>query len=99
MAQHTPGPWFVVPYGDHSDYVVCSDTKGDFRICFMATPGTQSTWHGIFANARLIATAPQLLEALENLTANLEHAFPALANLEPLKSARAAIAKAKGSAQ
>lgn len=48
------------------------------------------------ADAHLIAAAPELLEALENLTANLDHAFPALANLGPLKSARAAIAKARG---
>lgn len=49
--------------------------------------------------AQKMAAAPDLLEALENLTANLDHAFPALANLGPLKSARAAIAKAEGAAQ
>lgn len=63
----TTGPWFVVPYGDGDNLVICSDQGGEWRICFMATHGgTDSVWRRIQANARLIAAAPELLEALNH---------------------------------
>lgn len=65
-AQHTPGPWFVVPYGDGDSLVVCSDKGGEWRICFMATHGgTESVWQAIQANAALIASAPDMKDMLE----------------------------------
>ena len=48
------------------------------------------------ARARLISAAPDLFEALSNLTANVETAWPALSHLGPLVAARAALAKATG---
>lgn len=59
-AQHTPGPWSVVPYGD-GDSLAVHDARGDWRVCFMATPGDSGDMAGIEANARLIAAAPELL--------------------------------------
>jgi hypothetical protein len=68
-AVHTPGPWFVVPYGDGDSLVICPDQGGEWRICFMATHGgTPSVWQAIQANARLIAAAPELVEALSELS-------------------------------
>ena len=48
------------------------------------------------ANARLIASAPDLLEALQNLTDNIVIAFPALEMLGSITAARTAISKATG---
>lgn len=63
---HTPGPWMVAEnlYGNTASYEVYTHTesksgKGGYtRIC-QITPKDQK------ANARLIAAAPELLEALE----------------------------------
>lgn len=63
-ATHTPGPWEVVPYGD-GDSLVIHDARGDWRVCFMATPGESGDMRGIRANARLIASAPDLLAACQ----------------------------------
>lgn len=63
---YTSGPWHVVPYGDGDSLVICSDEAGDWRIAFMATMiGPEEIDGPIRANARLIAAAPELLEALE----------------------------------
>ena len=64
---HTPGPWMVAEnlFGNTASYEVYTHTesksgKGGYtRIC-QITPKDQK------ANARLIAAAPELLEALEN---------------------------------
>ncbi|GHC61264.1 hypothetical protein [Limoniibacter endophyticus] len=86
----TPGPWYadrkgqVGPRSDADDQsngmiVPIADVYGDNR----------------HDDARLFAAAPELLEALEILTANVENAWPSLSNLGPLVNARAAIGKAK----
>ena len=70
--EYTPGPWQIVPYGDGDSLVICAP-NADWRICFMATPGeSPHAWQRIKANARLIAAAPELLEALECVTDSLE---------------------------
>lgn len=69
---HTAGPWHIVPYGDGDSLVICLDEAGDKRVAFMAVPGQRDqqerrkTWKRIKANARLIAAAPELLEALKD---------------------------------
>lgn len=63
---YTPGPWHVVPYGDGNALVICTEPDGNWRICFLATPGDSSgAWETIKADARLIAAAPDLVEALD----------------------------------
>lgn len=66
-AKFTPGPWSIVPYGDGSSLVIHSDE--DNRVCFMATASSDrpSSHASIRANARLIAAAPDLLEALQGM--------------------------------
>ena len=90
MSKHTPGPW---KYGAE-----LSSRTGEWLISFDA--GNRGRGIGIAetrpgsgqeeANARLIAAAPELLEALEELLAEtrINGAFA--------DKARAAIAKARG---
>jgi hypothetical protein len=81
--QHTPGPWTIADKTDIRD--------GDGLIARVAT-----AWAGngiINANARLIAAAPELLEALEKMLGDFS-TYGAL-EVEAAK-ARAAIAKARG---
>jgi hypothetical protein len=68
MSEHTPGPWHVVPYGDGNALVICTEPDGNWRICFLATPGdSYGAWETIKADARLIAAAPEMFEALTKL--------------------------------
>ena len=105
-AQHTPGPWCIVPYGD-GDSLVIHDARGDWRVCFMATPGTSSDgMRQIEANARLIAAAPQLLDALKTLaevatSAGQHHLYyaPSRDFVAAIDAARAAIAAATSNPQ
>jgi len=77
MAQHTPGPWTIVPYGDGDSLVIHAD-ESEWRICFMATPGqSPGAMDRIEANARLVAAAPDMLEALKD-------ALQMIAGLTPL---------------
>ena len=106
--EHTPGPWLYRPK-EYDDWgIVRASERCEFGfqrvICkanYVASP-EELTQHRVDgtdpaeANARLIAAAPELLEALENLTDNITAAFPSMENLGPIITARAAIAKAKG---
>ena len=67
-AGHTPGPWFAVGYPVEIE----SETVAD--ICttnahLFGQPGLHDDARAM-ANARLIAAAPNLLAALENLLAD-----------------------------
>lgn len=105
--KHTPGPWYTDAIGriwrrNPSDlYEYGGGVAGDKPVA--------TVWKGwvnegevgfpLDANARLIAAAPELLEALSCLTA-VVGLTPIKGNLEALQEAydmaRAAIAKAKG---
>jgi len=79
MDNHTPGPWFVEAQNVHSGgRVIC---RTDWNIRDQVDD----------ANARLIAAAPELLEALEALMAHEPDHSDTL-----WENALAAIAKAKG---
>ena len=59
----TPGPWVVVPYGDGNALVICTEPDGNWRICFLATPGdSYGAWETIKADARLIAASPTMYD-------------------------------------
>ena len=93
-AKHTPGPW-TVPANGH----VIAPKPYSVVIAFM--PESSDSIQGmdvIDANARLIAAAPDLLQALQGLVSSCELN---LDELEPdthamLDCARAALAKATG---
>jgi hypothetical protein len=82
-AKHTPGPWQSCNY-DGRCRVILGD---DLRIAVVLGDHDESA-----ANARLIAAAPDLLEALELwLSAADIHTFD-----DAKAKARATIARAKG---
>lgn len=66
MSKHTKGPWLQVADRDEIIIYANSGPKGDDPICF--TSDSRSV-EEIQANARLIAAAPELLEALEDVLA------------------------------
>ena len=79
-AQHTPGPWHV--NGERSIWA-----KNDRVAKMDQADGGGET----LANARLIATAPELLKELDNLVRFLSES-----NDVDLAAARAVINKARG---
>lgn len=73
LERAAPRPWRIVRYGD-GDSLVIHDARGDFRVCFMATPGdSAASWETIKANARLIVSA---VNALATSTAPSEPTQP-----------------------
>jgi hypothetical protein len=99
-AQHTPGPWFAVqPKHANGWWVVSTDPEG--------CDGVDDSGDGGFeeANARLIAAAPEMLEALKECA---EYLGPPEVTQYPnvqasvvnalIRNVRAAIAKATGGA-
>jgi len=100
-AQHTPGPWVQhpsYPWIIKTDYRPIADVEDGLTVCntaghensgFFPTPGEGR------ANARLIAAAPELLAALQNL-ADRVYAEGSAYCAEEVEEARAAIAKATG---
>ena len=92
-SKHTPAPWFIDsswgPTDSHPDWraiVSCFD-DGCHRMSVSGHIGE--------ANARLIAAAPDLLEALELAVEVIEATGPA-AYHDAERQIRAAITKAKG---
>ncbi|MDQ3040040.1 MAG: hypothetical protein M3R16_09630 [Pseudomonadota bacterium] len=103
MSAHTPGPWILAPDERHCEIeITATSRKG--RVCIgkvetgFSEPFESEQW----ANARLIAAAPDLLEALNGLlgAASLGAATgkPFAIDSPGIVAARAAIAKANGAA-
>lgn len=102
MSKHTPGPWdAAIEHGCHAVIAAVAGEPKAVAIVGNRTPddGYEATR---FANARLIAAAPELLEALRITRGNVASLGPAGA-LEPYAPYRewlamidAAIAKATG---
>ena len=86
MSDHTPGPWAYENYGG-TLHVFLDNEGGTPSICKLV--GNDKD-----ANARLIAAAPDLLEALQNLLK--VHEGEGGTQYHAGDIARAAIAKAKG---
>lgn len=86
--QHTPGPWRVTY--DGTAYFVQEHLKTE--VLSVDEHGNPCKWSKEReGNARLIAAAPDLLEALKATVADTAHSSPDLRN-----QALAAIAKATG---
>lgn len=90
--QHTPGPWLHQPTAGNHDFLVYDEKTG--RDVALVRDFDK-------ANARLIAAAPGLLEALTNAAAILNavinnHALGVEDIRDGLELALAAIAKAEG---
>jgi len=108
MSKHTPGPWYQ---NKANPLVICApDGFADPWYVAEATTNCGHSEDQTEANARLIAAAPDLLEALVALDDDWTSDFPdgpdtqlkfvkfADETLAIWRKARAAIAKAKGEA-
>lgn len=104
MSKHTPGPWELQKplFGEQHIYVHSENSingkvlSGRQHICVVPYEGKRGSaaYHEMFnANARLIAAAPVLLEALKQAVAWIEGERTPI---DALANARAAIAKAEG---
>lgn len=95
MSKHTPGPWKTT-HSEVNGYRVSDSTGWGVAVVLKDTNDE--------ANARLIAAAPQMLEALEELVElkDHRHSLPVEIYQESREKAwnkcRAAIAAAKGRA-
>ncbi len=108
-SKHTPGPWQVLPEEMGKNYLRVRGTVLGLRykIADVRNPDyedvTRADAELTHANARLIASAPELLEALIRLEAELvEDKYGECYEPSPFENlalARAAIAKATGGAQ
>lgn len=118
-AQHTPGPWFVVERVQAGP-AAFEEGQGCFQIVDNERPDLANTLCSRYrwperademrANARLIAAAPDLLEALREMVAADDWISAATLTDDPgrdgehagermeraIEAARAAIAKAQG---
>ena len=88
MNKHTPGPWNRIK-GDRNVYSASGTVCKTPAI--IGGGSAAANWE---ANARLIAAAPDLLEALECLLASVDHELYGIA----ISRARKAIARARGEA-
>jgi hypothetical protein len=95
MSNRTPGPWETYEFDDQigvsGNYADVADCTGlEYRF------DSSRSREEILANARLIAAAPDLLEALKALLFNATHGNGLEAHYRAQDDARAAIAKAEG---
>lgn len=102
MSKHTPGPWKVMPRInnfidiEHSQNLV----KGAITLALCRVQARQSWEDEAQANARLIAAAPDLLEALQGMVSAWNMVCDAQGwerdHIQQQKDACFAIAKATG---
>lgn len=98
MSKHTPGPWRVEPVEDQ-EVLILTQEHGRIAECFWIGDSQGPRLDATLANARLIAAAPELLEALRYCVGRLqdiETLESAPLALKYLADARALIAKAEG---
>lgn len=94
-SKHTPGPWKYDFQSVDREWAIVTNPYG--LIVANVNADSRQT-----ANARLIAAAPDLLEALEQIMPSIEDNDSITASqirhvyADALNAARAAIAKAKG---
>jgi hypothetical protein len=95
---HTPGPWTFKHAGDESgDIGILSDGPAVVAECFPDIRIRDEGAHDeCLANARLIAAAPELLEALRNLICDHGGSRAVSRDDERAIAACAAISKATG---
>lgn len=113
VVAHTEGPWEYIPSNEHHGPYVVASIGGDVCDCYaMSNPSALSVRNGgdsrplhfqhesADANARLIAAAPDLLEALKDIVDCAEDGtrFHYFVERSAVGAARAAIRKAEGTA-
>lgn len=107
--KYTPGPWKAVKNSIYWEIRKVAQKKGDYDdqigdACATGCRVDSDEYHGEEeeANARLMASAPELLRALVVITMDIERAWGNSIPVEMaiknknFRNARAAIAKARG---
>lgn len=94
MSAHTPGPWAVQLTDGVADMVHASAEHNNFGT-IVDLDGSEFDYDMSLANARLIAAAPELLEALKRSLSWLS-SYPGGGATKVYEQAREAIDKAKG---
>ncbi|MEO0796641.1 MAG: hypothetical protein AAFX93_15840 [Verrucomicrobiota bacterium] len=95
--KHTPGPWEFGRIRDvkFPEWYIGSSAADVAQISILMDASRTDQEH--IANARLIAAAPDLLEALECLLADTcQEGYYSQADSDSVINAKAAIAKVKG---
>lgn len=87
--KHTPGPWNFIEQGDPDEFVLLAN---EHRWVIALRMNGELRLEEEIANASLIAAAPELLEALDDIIGLAE----AGRMVHVINRAKAAIAKAKG---
>lgn len=97
MSKHTPGPWRIGTPGPNGCYTIGTD-KGLMTAMIAHSVNDPSQEMEAKGNAALIASAPDLLEALEAMVEYVDrmHAIGHIQRPAQSSEAYAAIAKAKG---
>lgn len=91
--KHTAGPWSV-----DCTSVAPTINSIDKTICQIHEPTMGHLKHVNVANARLIASAPEMLEALEHLSNELCEGEFVKHSADAIRKIKSAIAKARGEA-
>lgn len=90
-AKHTPGPWDITASAANDGRLIVEDDIGH-PICALSLRGVQGDTRKMSANAKLIAAAPDLLDALRAAYSDIQrlpgHTIDMLGRIE------AAIARA-----
>ena len=105
-AQFTPGPWFLVVDKENRPCVATAEPDETGYVdgywiaeCVFGVPPADDIYTSTTANARLIAAAPELLDALQRLSAQCDRMrLLGQSESDAEKNAKAAIAKAEGGA-
>jgi len=98
--KHTKGPWHITePNAINGKRFICTEPADGVFYTVAITMG-DAAWSHIndAANARLIAAAPDLLDALRWTLESLIDDYEGWNDMPVVKAARAAIAKAEGAA-
>ena len=99
MSKHTPAPWQYAFEGGTVAFIVEADGT---TIAKISTTENSTAHRSLPSNARLIASAPELLEALKDLLRDLDTVDSYALNetilpiWEDIDRAKAIIAKAEG---
>lgn len=95
MTQHTPGPWVQGKEDDFKGIAITTPARGMAYVAIANVPVDYTDRPEREANARLIAAAPELLEAAKAV-AQWCMQRPPIHPYDGFKMLEAAIAKAEG---
>ena len=95
MSQHTPGPWYVTGDNIHAGYTTPGGDRVDRWVATISAGQNDKPRMVDYANARLIAAAPDLLAALERASTFIASSGCA-GSTHMVSICETAITKAKG---